>query len=148
VRGPSSLKRHQRPWLFSARRFFASCVRFFAAAIDAFLAIALRCSGVSLFALTFPPIRPSVAGVIGIVAERIAQLANSHAQAAIKINKRRVLPDASLNFFPRHDLAGILHQDYEQAKWLVLQLDAPALFQQFTRRGIHFKEAKLIGRGG
>jgi hypothetical protein len=49
----------------------------------------------------------NVSGIVSVVVQRLPQLANRHAEAAVKINKRIVRPEAASKFLPADYLSGV-----------------------------------------
>jgi hypothetical protein len=52
----------------------------------------------------------NVSGIIGVIVQRLPQLANRHSEAAVKINKRIVRPEAASKFLATDYLSGVFQQ--------------------------------------
>jgi hypothetical protein len=56
----------------------------------------------------------NVSGIVGVIVQRLPQLANRHAEAAVKINERIVRPEAASKFLPADNLSGVFEQRDEE----------------------------------
>ncbi len=73
-----------------------------------------------------------IAGFGRAVSQRGANLVYGEVDAMLEVDKRRVLPEAALDFFTAHQLIGMLDQKGEHPERLRLELQQPACFAQFT----------------
>jgi hypothetical protein len=56
----------------------------------------------------------NIAGIIGVIVQRIPQLTHRHPQAAVKINKRIAGPEAASKFFTTDYFSGIFQERDEE----------------------------------
>jgi hypothetical protein len=64
---------------------------------------------------------------LGIVAERLAHLADGHPKAVIKLNEGVFRPQTLPDFLPGDDFPGPLHQHQQQSIRQILESDADAV---------------------
>jgi hypothetical protein len=82
----------------------------------------------------------------GVVSKSLSQFANRNSQTAVEIDESVGLPDTLLDLHFGNDFAGIFKKDDEQSKWLFLQSNTLALFQQFAGDDVRLEWAKSINR--
>ena len=56
-----------------------------------------------------------VAGGFGVIIQRLPQLSNRHAEAAVKTNERIVRPKAASKFLPADYLSGVFQERDEES---------------------------------
>jgi hypothetical protein len=56
----------------------------------------------------------NVSGIFCVVVQRLPQLANRHAEAAVKINERISRPEAISKFLPADYFSGVFQERYEE----------------------------------
>jgi hypothetical protein len=56
----------------------------------------------------------NVSGIVSVIVQRLPQLANSHAEAAVKINERIVRPEAASKFLPADYFSGVFQERDEE----------------------------------
>jgi hypothetical protein len=81
----------------------------------------------------------NVSGIISVIVQRLPQLANRHAEAAVKIDKRILGPQAVSKFLPADYLSGVFQERDEEPIRLLLQLDASPVLQEFPEAGVTSK---------
>src|SRR6266851_5073624 len=86
----------------------------------------------------------NVAGIIGVIVQRLPQFAHRHTKAAVKINERIVTPEAASKFLPADDFSGVFQERDEQPMGKLLQPYASPVLQEFPRGGVYLKRAELI----
>ena len=107
-----------------------------------------RCRGhVAVFhvtdeAVAAPRQSLDVAGFVGRLAQRVAQLLDGAVQAGVEINKSVAGPKLLVQFLACHDLAGMLEQEREHLEGLVLELQPNAVLAQLTRTQVHVKRVE------
>ena len=89
--------------------------------------------------------RLNVSGIVGVIVQRLSQLAHRHAEAAVKINERIVGPEAASKFLPADDFSRTFQQRDKEPIRLLLQPYASPILQWFRRGDIYLKRAELIG---
>jgi hypothetical protein len=57
----------------------------------------------------------NVSGIVGVIVQRLPQLANRHPQAAVKINKRIAGPEAASKFLATDDFSRVFEQRDEES---------------------------------
>jgi hypothetical protein len=62
----------------------------------------------------------NVSGIVGVIVQRLTQLAHCHAESAIKINERIARPEAASKFLSADDLSGVFEQRDEEPIGLLL----------------------------
>ena len=90
------------------------------------------------------------AGVIGVVIEGDPKLLQSNVQASVEVNESTFRPKLLPQFLTRDDFFGMLQQQQEHSKRLVLNFDAHAVAGQRVATGIGHELAEaedLYGRG-
>ena len=87
-----------------------------------------------------------IARLRGGIAQRAPQPVDGAADAVVEIDEGAVGPKAVPQFFPRDNLARLLHESNEQLEWAVLEPDADAVPAQFAGAYIHGKPAELESR--
>ena len=90
----------------------------------------------------------NVSGIVGVIVQRLPQLANRHPEAAVKIDKRIVRPQAASKFLPADYFSGVFQERDEEPIGLLLQPDASPVLQEFPRGGVYLKRAELIDNSG
>jgi hypothetical protein len=83
-------------------------------------------------------------GSFGVIAERLPELADSHAEAAVEINEGIAGPEAASKFLAADDFSGAFEKHEKQPKGLLLQLDAFPVLQELRRGGVYLKRAESI----
>jgi hypothetical protein len=83
-------------------------------------------------AITKPARRLNVAGVLRIVAQRLAQLAHGRVQAVFKVDKRLLRPQPHLQLGAENGGAAALHQGDQNAARLAPQRHGPAVADQIS----------------
>lgn len=78
-------------------------------------------------------------GVVGRIAQGLAQLVDGLVQAVIEIDERVGGPEPITQFFASDDLAGIFKQHCQNLYRLLLNLDLDAFFTKFSRAQIQLK---------
>jgi len=86
-------------------------------------------------------------GIVGGVAQRLAQFVDRRVQAVIKIDESIGRPDRRAQLFPGYYLAGMLQQQREHMEGLLLKLDPYALLAQFARPQVKLKRSEVQDRG-
>src|ERR1700751_2860532 len=87
-----------------------------------------------------------VAGVLGIITQRLPQFANGNSEAAIEVDKRIVAPDAMAQVVAGNHLSGVFQKNDQKPEWLLLQLYPVPVFPEFARVAIHLERAEPIER--
>jgi hypothetical protein len=59
--------------------------------------------------------RLNVSGIVGVIVQRLPQLANRHPEAAVKINKRIVRPETASKLLATDYLSGVFEQRDEES---------------------------------
>jgi hypothetical protein len=90
----------------------------------------------------------NVAGIVSVIVQRLPQLANRHAEAAVKIDKRILRPQAVSKFLAADYLSGVFQERDEEPIRLLLQLDASPVLQELSRCGVYLKRTELIDNSG
>jgi hypothetical protein len=90
----------------------------------------------------------NVPGIVSVIVQRLPQLANRHAEAAVKIDKRILGPQAVSKFLPADYLSGVFQERDEEPIRLLLQLDASPVLQELPRGGVYLKRTELIDNSG
>ena len=90
----------------------------------------------------------NVSGIVSVIVQRLPQLANRHAEAAVKINERIVGPEAASKFLPADDFSGVFQERDEEPIGLLLQPYASPVLQELSRGGVYLKRAELIDDSG
>jgi hypothetical protein len=85
-----------------------------------------------------------IPGTLGVVAQRLSQLANVDAQAAVKIDEGIFRPDAAPQFLAADHLSRIFQKHNQKPKRLLLQLYALSIFEEFARGDVYLKQAESI----
>src|ERR1700730_343951 len=80
--------------------------------------------------------------IVGLVAERLAQLLYRAIQAVIEVNECVGRPKSLTQFFPVYDLSGTLQQDHQYLKGLFLQPDPQPALAQFAFPEVNFERPK------
>src|SRR5260370_21955560 len=75
----------------------------------------------------------NVSRIVGVIVQRLPQLANRHPEAAVKINERIVRPEAASQFLPTDDFSGVFQERDEQPIVLLLQPYASPIIHVFPR---------------
>jgi hypothetical protein len=92
--------------------------------------------------------RLNVSGIVGVIVQRLSQLAHRHAEAAVKINERIVGPEAASKFLPADDFTGVFEQRDEEPIGLLLQPYPSPVLQELPRGGVYLKRTELIDNSG
>jgi hypothetical protein len=92
--------------------------------------------------------RLNVSGIVGVILQRLSQLAHRHAEAAVKINERIVGPEAASKFLPADDFTGVFEQRDEEPIGLLLQPYPSPVLQELPRGGVYLKRTELIDNSG
>jgi hypothetical protein len=90
----------------------------------------------------------NVSRIVSVIVQRLPQLDNRHTEAAVKIDKRILGPQAVSKFLPADYLSGVFQERDEQPIRLLLQLDAPPVLQELPRSGVYLKRTELIDNSG
>jgi hypothetical protein len=90
----------------------------------------------------------NVSGVVSVILQRFPQLANRHAEAAVKIYKRISRPEAASKFLSSDDFSRVFQKCDKEPIGLLLQPDASSVLEQLPRSGVHLKRAELIDNSG
>ena len=90
----------------------------------------------------------NVPGILGVVAQCLPQLADSHAQAVLEINKCIVLPEPVAKFLSADYFAAVVQKRDEDPIGLLLQLYAGAVFQEFAGARVDHKGAEFVDSSG
>jgi hypothetical protein len=89
-----------------------------------------------------------VSRILGVVVQRLPELANRYAEAAIEIDERIAGPEATSKFLATDDFSGVFQQHEEELIGLLLQPDASSVLEEFCRGGVYLKRAELIDNSG
>ena len=73
----------------------------------------------------------NVSGIVSVITQRLPQLANRHAEAAVKIDKRISRPEAAAKFLSADYFSRIFQQRDKEPTGLLLQPDASPVLQEF-----------------
>jgi hypothetical protein len=92
--------------------------------------------------------RLDVSGIVNVIVQRLPQLANRHAEAAVKIDKCILGPQAVSKFLPADYLSRVFQECDEEPIRLLLQLDASPVLQELPRSGAYLKRTELIDNSG
>jgi hypothetical protein len=90
----------------------------------------------------------NVAGIIGVIVQRLPKLANRHPEAAVKINEGIVTPEAASKFLPADDFSGVFQERDEEPIRLLLQLDASPVLEELSRGDVYLKWTELKDNSG
>ncbi len=90
----------------------------------------------------------NVSGIFGTIVQRLPQLANRHAEAAVKIYERISRPEAAAKFLSSDYFSGVFQKRDKEPMGLLLQPDAFPVLQQFPRGGVYLKRTELIDNSG
>jgi len=88
--------------------------------------------------------RLNVSGIFSVIVQRLPQLADCYAEAAVKINERIVKPQAASKLLPADDITVFFQKRDEEPIRLLLQLDASPILQELTRGDVDLKRAELV----
>ncbi len=78
----------------------------------------------------------------------MAQFIDGGVKTVVKIDKGIGRPKLLTQFLPRYYLAGLLQQQHQNLKRLVLELDLPPVLVQFTSSKIDFEAPKTDSGAG
>jgi hypothetical protein len=78
------------------------------------------------------------------ISEGRAQLGHGFVQAAIEVDKGVRRPKFLAKFFPRDDIARVLHQESQNLEWLFLEFNANAVFAKLRRFKVDLERAKTF----
>ena len=76
------------------------------------------------------------------VAEGLSNLLDGNIERRLEIDVRVLGPECSAQFLTRHELAGALREERQDAGRLILQRHAPALACQLAGRDVQFERAE------
>ena len=83
--------------------------------------------------------RFDVAGILGVVPERLPKFANRNPETAVEVDEGVVPPDAVAQIVAGDDLPCIFQERDQEPEWLLLQLYPVPVFQELAGGGIHLK---------
>ncbi len=86
--------------------------------------------------------RFDVAGILGVVPERLPQFANRNPETAVEVDEGVVPPDAVAQIVAGDDLPCIFQERDQEPEWLLLQLYPVPVFQELAGGGIHLEGAE------
>ncbi len=83
-----------------------------------------------------------------VIVKGLSELSNGYTEAAIEVDEGVAGPKEGAELLAGDDLARGVEERDEEAKGLLLQLDASAVLEEFSGGGVYLERAELIDHSG
>ena len=90
----------------------------------------------------------NVSGVVGVILQRLPELANRDPEATVEIDEGIVGPETASQFLSADDFSRVFEERDEEPTGLLLQPYASPVLEEFPGGGVYLKRAELIGNSG